>query len=215
MRVCSLRDGKMPFDARSKLHVHVKRRGGNVSNGTSDGIHCSRDDADLDAILFVGGDRGGGHFLIARLGHFEVRGQVDPELEAVDVSAGTAAGHFFVHDATTGTHPLHVAGTDETFVANAVAVGGGAFKHVGNGFDAAVRMIREAADGTFERVVEGKVIKKQKGVEKVARFWRYGTEQTHARAFNGSLWFDSLGDSSKVSIHVVYDVVRQEGITRV
>ena len=52
------------------------------------------------------------------------------------------------------------------------AVGGGAFKHVGNGLDAAVWVIREAADGTFERVVEGKMIEKQEGVEKVARFWR-------------------------------------------
>jgi len=189
-------DGELPFDARSKLHVHVKRRTSDVCHGTGDIVRCSGYDADFDAILFVGGDRGGGHFLIARLGHFEVRWEVDPELEAIDVSTGSAAGHFFVHDAATGAHPLHVARTDGAFVADAVAVGGGAFEHVGDGFDATVRMVGEAAHGTFERVVEGEVVEEQEGVIKVAGLGAEGTKQTHARAFDGGLWFDCLGDGS-------------------
>jgi len=102
--------------------------------------------------------------------HLKMRRQVDPELEAVDVSALAAARHFFMHDAATGTHPLHVTGTDETCVAEAIAVGGGTFEHVGDGFDAAMRMIGEAAQRTLKRIVEGEVVEEQEGVEQVAGF---------------------------------------------
>ena len=117
-------------------------------------------------------------------------------MEAVDVSAWTAAGHFLVEDAATGAHPLHVAGTDSACVAEAIAVRGGAFEHVGDGFDAAMRMVGEAAQGTFERVVEGEVIEEQEGIGLVADARGYGAKQTHARAFDSGLWFDNLGDGS-------------------
>jgi hypothetical protein len=79
---------------------------------------------------------------------------------------------------------------DVIFVAKTVAVGGGAFEHIGDGFDTAVRMIGEAADGAFERLVEGEV------VEEVAGLGSEGAKQTHTCAFDGGLWFDNLGDSS-------------------
>ena len=189
-------DGVSPFDAGSQLNVQIKRRGRDIHNGTRDVIHRPGDDADPDSILFVGGDRGGGHFLIARLRHLEVRGQVDPQLEAIDVSARAAAGHFLVQDAATGTHPLHIAGTDQAGVAEAVAMTGGAFEHVGDGFDAAVRVVGEAADGTFDGIVEGEVVEEQKGIEQVADPRRNGAAKPHARAFNGVLRFDNLGDFS-------------------
>lgn len=131
-----------------------------------------------------------------------MRGQVDPKLEAVDVSACAATGHFFVEDAATGAHPLHVAGTDRAFVAEAVAVGGGAFEHIGDGFDAAMRMIREAAQRAFEGIVEGEVVEEQEWVEQVADLWTERTEQAYARTLDGDLWFDELRDFSWV-IHVV------------
>ena len=65
-------------------------------------------------------------------------------------------------------HPLHVAGADLARVAETIAMVYRAFEHVGDGFDAAVRMRGEAAAGTFERVVEGKVIEEQEGVVFVA-----------------------------------------------
>ena len=123
-------------------------------------------------------------------------GEVDPELEAVDVSAGAAARHFLVQDAAAGTHPLHIAGTDEARVAKAVAVMRGALEHVGDGFDAAVRMVREAADGTFEGIVEGEMVEEQEGIELVADARRDGTAKPHARALDGVLRFDDLGDFS-------------------
>jgi len=75
-------------------------------------------------------------------------------------------------------------------------VGGGAFEHVGDGFDATVRMVGEAAHGTFERVVEGEVVEEQKGVVEVAGLGAERAKQTHTRAFNGGLWFDCLGNDS-------------------
>jgi hypothetical protein len=172
-------------------------------NGTSNSIHFPSHDADLDAVLLVGGDGGGGHLLVARFGHFEMRRQVDPQLEAGDEPAWTAAGHFLVQDAAARTHPLHVAGKDSAFVAEAVAVGGGAFEHVGDGLDAAVRVVGEAADGTFERVVEGEVVEEQEGVEQVADARTEGAQQFDARALDGGLRFDDLGDGSGL-VHDVY-----------
>ena len=136
-----------------------------------------------------------------------MRWQVDPELEAVDVAAGSATGHFFVEDAATGTHPLHIAGTNETRVAEAVTMTGGAFEHIGDGFNAAMRMIGETAQGTFDGIVEGEVVEEQEGIKLVANARRYGAKQTHARAFDGGLWFDNLGDGSWV-VHVGLDDVK-------
>jgi len=90
---------------------------------------------------------------------------------------------------------------------------GGAFEHVGDGFDTAMRMVREAAQGTFEGIVEGEVIEEQEGIGLVADARGYGAKQTHARAFDGGLWFDNLGDSSKI-IHVGLDEAGWESITK-
>ena len=54
---------------------------------------------------------------------------------------------------------MHFAGADLARVAKTIAMVYRTFKHVGNGFNATVRMGREAAAGPFERVVECKVIK--------------------------------------------------------
>jgi len=134
-------------------------------------------------------------------------------LEAGDKSAGSAAGHFLMQDAAPGAHPLHVAGTDDTGITETVAMGGGAIDHVGDGFDAAVRMGGEAADGTFERVIEGEVVEEQEGIVQVACPRTERTQEAYARAFDGGLWFDDLRDCSKVVVHVGMDDVRGAGIT--
>jgi len=82
------------------------------------------------------------------------------------------------------------------------------FEHVGDGFDAAVRMVGEAAQGTFKLIGEGEVVEEQEGVGLVADARGDGAKQTHARAFDGGLWFDNLGDGSKV-VHVGLDDVRE------
>ena len=57
---------------------------------------------------------------------------------------GVALGHLLVQDAAAGGHPLHVARGHLALVAEAVAVLDGAGEHVGDRFDAAVRMPRES-----------------------------------------------------------------------
>src|SRR5436309_2800250 len=88
----------------------------------------------------------------------------------------------------------------------------GTFQHVGDGFDAAMRMHREAADGTLDGIVEGEMIEEQEGIEFVADARRNGTAQLHACAFNRGLRFDGLRDRSKV-VHACMDEVRGRYIT--
>ncbi len=52
-----------------------------------------------------------------------------------------------------------------------------AFEHVGDGFNAAMRMRRKAAAGAFKRIVEGKMVKEQKGIVFVALAWGDGALQ--------------------------------------
>ena len=83
-----------------------------------------------------------------------------------------------------------------------------ALEHVGDGFDAAMRVHGEAADGTFDGIVEGEVVEEQEGIELVADARRNGSAQFHARAFDGVLRFDDLGDGSKL-VHAKIDEVRR------
>ena len=117
-----------------------------------------------------------------------------------------------MQDAAPGTHPLHIARTDQALVAEAVAVGRGAFEHVGDGLDAAVRMVGKAADGSFQGIVEGEMVEEQEGVEFIADPRCNGAAQLHACAFNGDLRFDNLRDGSKV-VHACIDEVREKSIT--
>jgi hypothetical protein len=211
-RGVSAGDGLSPFFIGTKLKVQVKRRSSDLSHGALHTFHFTRDEADLDPILFVCGNAGCAHFLIARFGHLEMGGKVDPQLKAVDRSLGTAARHFLMQDAATGGHPLHIAGTDQARVAEAVAVMCGAFQHICDGLDAAMGMHGEAADRTLEGIVEGKMVEEQEGVEFVAGARRNGAAQFDARAFDGSLGFDNFGNTSKV-IHACIDEVREESIT--
>ena len=107
-----------------------------------------------------------------------------------------------MQDAATRAHPLHIARTDETLVAEAVAVSSGAFEHVGDGLDAAVRVVRKAAQGPLERIVEGEVVEEQEGIEFIADARRDRAAQLHSGTLDGDLRFDNFGDGSKV-VHVV------------
>src|SRR5688572_26375104 len=125
-----------------------------------------------------------------------MRGEVDPQLEAVNISALTAARHFFVQDAASGRHPLHVAGADQACIAEAVTMTRGAFEHVGDGLDTAVWVVGKATDGSFDGIVEGEVVEEQEGIEQVADARCNGTTQLDARALDGILRFNNLRDSS-------------------
>ena len=88
----------------------------------------------------------------------------------------------------------------------------GALKHVGDGFDAAVRVVGEAADGTFDGIVEGEVVKEQEGIEQVADARRNGTAQFDACAFDGVLRLDNFRDFSWI-VDIKLDEMKGMGIT--
>lgn len=88
----------------------------------------------------------------------------------------------------------------------------GPLEHVCDGLDAAVRVVGEAANGTLEWIVEGKMVEEQEGIEFIADARRNRAAQLHARPFDGGLRFDDFRDSSKV-VHVEVDEVKREGIT--
>ena len=60
------------------------------------------------------------------------------------LSVAIALGHFLMHDPPASSHPLNVASAERAFVAEAIAVFNTARQHIGYGFNAAVRMPREA-----------------------------------------------------------------------
>ncbi len=53
----------------------------------------------------------------------------------------------------------------------------GAFEHVGDGFNAAMRVRGEAAAGAFERIVESKMVEEQEWIVFVAGTRRDGALQ--------------------------------------
>jgi hypothetical protein len=79
---------------------------------------------------------------------------------------------------------------------------GGAFEHIGHCFDAAMWMVGETTQWTFQGIVKSKMVEQQEWVELVADAWSDGSAQFDPCTFNGNFWFDHLRDSSKL-VHVV------------
>src|SRR6185503_13586818 len=67
-------------------------------------------------------------------------------------------------DAAPGRHPLHAAGPEQADVALVVAVPHAASEHVCDRFEAAMRMIRKAAD-VIRRLVRAELIEQQERIE--------------------------------------------------
>ncbi len=69
-----------------------------------------------------------------------MRWQVGPQLKAMHAAKHVALRHFLVHDAGPGRHPLDISGTKIANVAKTVAMLDIAGEHIGDRFDAAMRM---------------------------------------------------------------------------
>src|SRR5205085_1133103 len=80
--------------------------------------------------------------LVPRLGHLQARGQIRPQLEAVHMSARVAFGHFLVHDAAPGGHPLHVPRPEAAAVAERVPMFDVPRQNVRDRLDPAIRSRR-------------------------------------------------------------------------
>ena len=106
-----------------------------------------------------------------------------------------ALGHFLVDDAPARGHPLQVAGPDGAAVAHAVAVLDRAGQDVGDGFDAAMRMPREAGE-IIVRDVVAKIVEQEEGIEVGGIAEAERAAQMHARAFESGLGLDQAFDGS-------------------
>src|SRR5262249_35821373 len=86
--------------------------------------------------------------LVARTRHLVLRGQVDPELRHFHRAAALRERlrmELLVHQAGCGRHPLDVAGTDPATVARGVAMLDLALVDDRHRFEAAMRMLADAA----------------------------------------------------------------------
>src|SRR5262249_5457155 len=89
--------------------------------------------------------------------------------------------------------PLHIAGAERALVAEAVAVINLAREHVGNRFDAAMRMPRKSRE-IFFRVVVAEIIQQQERIELFGVAEAERAAQMHAGAFERGLGLDDLLD---------------------
>jgi hypothetical protein len=145
------------------------------------------DQADVRAVI-VGDHRDVRrlHLLVARLGHFERRRQIRPELKAMHAPRLVALRQFLMDDAAAGGHPLDVSGGDRTLVPQAVAMLDGSRQDVRNRFDAAMRMPRKARQVVFGHIVS-EIVEQQERIV-LGRFAEAeGAAQMHACAFQRGL----------------------------
>ncbi|SSM07810.1 Uncharacterised protein [Klebsiella pneumoniae] len=95
-----------------------------------------------------GGDRPSGNALVAGGRHFVFRGQVDPQLDHLQLAAAAGEGlrvELFVQDPGARRHPLHVAWTNHPAASGGVAMLYFTGVDDGDGFKSAMRMLTDAA----------------------------------------------------------------------
>src|SRR5580765_189480 len=135
-------------------------------------------------------------FLVARPRHLQLCGQVHPDLEAVHAPAlvaDLARRLLGMNDTGAGSHPLHVAWLEHALVASGVLVLELALEHVGDGLEAAVRMVGRAhglARGVIDRA---HLVEQQEGVDQVQALGGKGTPHDEAGALALAVGGDDAG----------------------
>ena len=135
---------------------------------------------------------------VLRRRHLVLRGEVDPELEAGH-AAFLLLRHLRMDDAAPGGHPLHAARLEQADVADAVAMAHAALQHDRHGLEAAVRVVREAADVVARRIAAERV-EHQERIEAALQRLRQHARQLDAVAVGGRL-----------AAHDALDAARAEG----
>jgi hypothetical protein len=117
--------------------------------------------------------------------HLVLRGQVEPELEALH-DAFILLRDLGMDHATAGGHPLHAAVLEQALVAGAVTMQHAPGDHVGDGLEATVRVVGEASD-VVVGLVAAKGVEHQEGVEPVLQRLGEHTGELDASAVCGRL----------------------------
>ena len=100
-----------------------------------------------------------------------------------------AFGHFLVDDAPARRHPLNIAGSDGAVVSHAIAVLDRSGEHIGDRFDAAMRMPRKPRQVIVRNII-AEIIEQQERVEVRRVAEAEGPAQMNACAFEGWLGFN-------------------------
>ena len=137
------------------------------------------------------GNRARRNVLISRIGHLQPRGEVRPQLKAMHATLRVSLGHFLVHDAAAGRHPLHVAGAHLALVAQAVPVLHRTCQHVGNRLNPAMRMPRESRQ-VIVGIVIAEIVQQEERIEILGLTQSKRTLQLHPGAFQRRLRLNDL-----------------------
>lgn len=132
---------------------------------------------------------------VPRLAQLVFARQVEPELEAFH-HTGLLLRHFAVDQAAAGGHPLHAAVLQQALMAGAVAVTHAPGNHVGDGFEAAVRVVGKAGTVVL-RVVAGEVVQHEEGVEPTLQVVREHARELDAGTVTGGLAGDEALDPAR------------------
>src|SRR5690606_36098300 len=133
--------------------------------------------------------------------HLVARGQVQPELEAFH-HAFCLLRDLGVDHAAPGGHPLHAAVFEQAFMAGAVTVQHAPGDHVGDGLEAAVRVVGKAGDEVVGLVgTEG--VEHQEGVEPALQRLAEHAGELDAGAVRGRLAIDQALDVAGMKLGIV------------
>ena len=107
-------------------------------------------------------------------------------------------GHLTVHEASAGSHPLHAAVLQQAFVAGVVAVAHAPGNHVGHGFEAPMRVIREAAQ-VIARVVAAEGVEHEIRIEPLLQRLMQHAGQLDAVAIAGRYTGDDVVERARLA----------------
>ena len=107
-----------------------------------------------------------------------------------------------MHDSASGSHPLDISGADLPGIPETVAVVHTAIENVCDRFDTAVRVHGKTADGAFQWVVKGEMVKEKEGVKLVGDMREDRPAQENPCSFHDILRFDDLFHRTN-TIHIV------------
>lgn len=173
------------FDTWWDRHIQILRIGCNPVDGAAFAPEIADNDPHAGSIVID-------HFwnvlglniLIARRGHLLTGGQVAPKLEAVHLPLGVSLWHLLMQNAGASRHPLDIPSPKRADVAEAVAMGDGAFQNIGDGFDPAMRVPGKACLKILGAFV-AEIIKQQEGVQLARVVKPECAVQFHACALHG------------------------------
>jgi hypothetical protein len=201
------RQGLVKTAAGRQMDVEVQRFGRHARHRAGYAMTLAGDDRHRGA--GIGNEARqirGSEIAVPRITHLVAGGQIEPELETLH-QPGFLLRQLGMDQAAAGGHPLRAARPEQAFVAGAVTVPHPSGNHVGDRFEAAMRMIGKAAEIVLRMLVaEG--IEHQEGIQPALQIRRQHPGQANARAVGGrpcrrpvARLFATAGSSPRVLMH--------------